>query len=141
MGIPLNIDWQQILLHLFNFAILTGGLYFLLYSPVKKFMEKREEYYRAMDHEAASRLQEAQKREEQAEKQLEQTEQAILEKQMKAEAELHASLDRKIQEAKTEDREIVALTKEAAARIIYSDTEEAYKAFLEIAEREEKHEQ
>lgn len=35
MNIPLNIDWQQILLHLFNFAILVGGLYLLLYNPVK----------------------------------------------------------------------------------------------------------
>ena len=30
MNIPLNIDWQQILLHLMNFVILAGGLYFLL---------------------------------------------------------------------------------------------------------------
>lgn len=41
MGVPLNIDWQQILLHLFNFLILAGGLYLLLYKPVKAFMEKR----------------------------------------------------------------------------------------------------
>ena len=26
MGVPLNIDWQQILLHLFNFVLLAGGL-------------------------------------------------------------------------------------------------------------------
>ena len=42
MGVPLNIDWQQILLHLFNFIILFGILYFFLYKPVKDFMEKRE---------------------------------------------------------------------------------------------------
>ena len=46
MSIPLNIDWQQILLHLFNFAILAGGLYLLLYKPVKQFMEQREADYR-----------------------------------------------------------------------------------------------
>ncbi len=39
---PLNIDFQQILLHLFNFVILGGGLYFLLYKPVRTFMEERE---------------------------------------------------------------------------------------------------
>ena len=39
MNIPLNIDWQQILLHLLNFAILAGGLYLLLFKPVKAFME------------------------------------------------------------------------------------------------------
>ena len=51
MNIPLNIDWQQILLHLFNFAILFAILYFLLYKPVKDFMAKREEYYKNMDAE------------------------------------------------------------------------------------------
>ena len=39
---PLNIDWQQILLHLLNFVILAGGLYFLLYKPVKNFMLARK---------------------------------------------------------------------------------------------------
>lgn len=46
MGIPLNVDWQQILLHLFNFIILFGGLWLLLYKPVKDFMAKREAYSR-----------------------------------------------------------------------------------------------
>ena len=35
-GLPLNIDIQQILLHMLNFVILAGGLYFILYAPVKK---------------------------------------------------------------------------------------------------------
>ena len=38
-GIPLNIDWRQILLHLLNLVILFLILYFLLYNPVKKFMK------------------------------------------------------------------------------------------------------
>ncbi len=46
---PLNIDWQQILLHLLNFTILAGGLYFLLYKPVKDFMAKREQHYKEID--------------------------------------------------------------------------------------------
>lgn len=37
---PLNIDWQQILLHLLNFLILGVGLYLLLYKPVRKFMKR-----------------------------------------------------------------------------------------------------
>ena len=48
MNIPLNIDWQQILLHLLNFVILAGGLYLLLYKPVKTFMEKRQQYYHCL---------------------------------------------------------------------------------------------
>ena len=45
MNIPLNINFQQILLHLLNFVILAGGLYFLLYGPVKKFMDGRQKHY------------------------------------------------------------------------------------------------
>ena len=56
MGIPLNVDWQQILLHLFNFIILFGGLWLLLYKPVKNFMAKREAYYKDMDKAAAEKL-------------------------------------------------------------------------------------
>ena len=57
MSIPLNIDWQQILLHLFNFAILAGGLYLLLYRPVKQFMEQREAAYQK-SHDAAQAAEE-----------------------------------------------------------------------------------
>lgn len=56
MGIPLNVDWQQILLHLFNFIILAGGLWLLLYKPVKNFMAKREAYYKEMDKAANDKL-------------------------------------------------------------------------------------
>ncbi len=59
MNIPLNVDWQQILLHLFNFTILFAVLYFLLYSPVKKFMDGREQHYREMDDKANAELQKA----------------------------------------------------------------------------------
>ena len=77
MNIPLNIDIQQILLHLVNFAILFIILYLVLYKPVKKFMAKREEYYANMDQEAKDKLAAAeateaeyQKRMEDAEKEL-----------------------------------------------------------------------
>ena len=56
MGIPLNVDWQQILLHLFNFIILAGGLWLLLYKPVKDFMEKREAHYKEIDDAANEKL-------------------------------------------------------------------------------------
>ncbi len=53
---PLNIDWQQILLHLLNFVILFAILYFLLYNPVRNFMQKRMEYYKNLDEEAKNNL-------------------------------------------------------------------------------------
>ena len=55
MNIPLNIDWQQILLHLFNFSILVGGLYLLLFKPVKNFMDKRTKHYQDMGSAAVER--------------------------------------------------------------------------------------
>lgn len=65
MNVPLNIDWQQILLHLLNFVILFAILYFLLYQPVKKFMNQRREYYQKLDDTAKANLRktEEQKRE------------------------------------------------------------------------------
>ncbi len=42
---PLNIDILQILLHMLNFVILTGGLTFLLFKPVTKFLDERREHY------------------------------------------------------------------------------------------------
>ena len=54
-NIPLNIDWQQILLHLFNFSILVGGLYLLLFKPVKNFMDKRTKHYQDMESAAVER--------------------------------------------------------------------------------------
>ncbi|MCD8311374.1 MAG: hypothetical protein LUD43_02550 [Firmicutes bacterium] len=59
MALPLNIDLRQILLHLFNFAILSGGLYFLLYSPVKKFMDERERSFREKTETADEKLRHA----------------------------------------------------------------------------------
>jgi len=38
---PLNIDFLQILLHMLNFVILAGGLSFLLFKPVNKFLDAR----------------------------------------------------------------------------------------------------
>lgn len=49
MNIPLNIDWQQILLHLLNFAVLSLGLYILLYKPVSNFMKKRTEHFNGLE--------------------------------------------------------------------------------------------
>lgn len=50
---PLNINWLQILLHLFNFLILFLVLYLAVYEPVVKFMQKRRDKYQAMQDEAA----------------------------------------------------------------------------------------
>ncbi|MBO4905121.1 MAG: ATP synthase F0 subunit B [Lachnospiraceae bacterium] len=58
---PLNIDIQQILLHLFNLVLLFGILYLLLYKPVHDFMDKREEEYRKRDEKTKDALSDAEK--------------------------------------------------------------------------------
>lgn len=56
---PLNIDFQQILLHMFNLVILAGGLYLLLYKPVADFMQKREDHFADLEKQAQEKKQEA----------------------------------------------------------------------------------
>ena len=56
---PLNIDFQQILLHMFNLVLLFAILYFLLYKPVKDFMEKRRHEYEQKDQTAHDDMQQA----------------------------------------------------------------------------------
>ena len=62
---PLNIDWQQILLHLLNFFILGVGLTFLLYNPVRKFLEKRRKHFE--EREESTLKKEAKAKEKEAE--------------------------------------------------------------------------
>lgn len=100
MNVPLNIDWQQILLHLFNFVILAGGLYILLYKPVKEFMEKRSDYYRDMDDSAKAKLTEAEQLKSQYDQKLAKADEEISQKKRDALAKTQAEADIKIAEAK-----------------------------------------
>ncbi len=59
MNLPLNIDFQQVLLHLLNFVILAGGLYLLLYKPVRKFMEQRQADFAQKEADAQQKQAEA----------------------------------------------------------------------------------
>ena len=111
MNIPLNIDWQQILLHWMNLAILTGGLYFLLYQPVKQFMAKREAYYRSLDEEAAKKLREAEELKSAYQSKLDGAEEEIRQSRAKAQAAVQQSVEEQMAQA----RQIVAKAKEEAA--------------------------
>ena len=52
---PLNIDFQQILLHMLNFVILFAGLSLLLYTPVRRFLQKRRDTIASKEAELAAR--------------------------------------------------------------------------------------
>ncbi|MBE6908115.1 MAG: ATP synthase F0 subunit B [Ruminococcaceae bacterium] len=104
---PLNIDWQQILLHLLNFAILAGGLYFLLYKPVKDFMGKREEHYRAMDADAMKDRAEAEQLRKAAQERLDAAQDEIVQMRSRASDEIEAEKQRQFAEARSEARRIL----------------------------------
>lgn len=116
MGVPLNIDWQQILLHLFNFLILAGGLYLLLYKPVKTFMEKRKTYYADMDAAAKAKMTEAETERQQYADRLKDAEAEIADMKRQAAAEAKSAGDAYIEDAKAEKAALLLKAqKEAAA--------------------------
>lgn len=164
MNLPLNIDWQQILLHLFNFSILFAILYFFLYSPVKKFMDERTEHYEELEEEAKANFEEAEKAKAEYLEKLAAADDEIFLKKEKARKELEESKTAKIKQAEAEAEKIVAdarltLEKERAKMIdeaqseisdmvveaieklaVESVTSSTYDLFLDAAERSEKNE-
>ena len=128
MNIPLNIDWQQILLHLLNFAILAGGLYLLLFKPVKAFMEKRESYYQNMDSEAKQKLQDAEALKDSYTRQLDSAAQEIAQKKADAQKAIEASRSEQLKAAKDEPDRILQ-----AAR---ANTEREHDKMLRDAQKE-----
>ena len=105
---PLNIDWQQILLHWMNLAILTGGLYILLYKPVKGFIAKREEHYRQLDEQAAQKLAEAERVHAEYQAKLDGADEEIHQARIKAQQAIQQSTEDQLAQAKEQARQIVA---------------------------------
>ncbi|MBR5112465.1 MAG: ATP synthase F0 subunit B [Clostridia bacterium] len=131
---PLNIDIQQILLHMLNFVILFAALYFLLYKPVRKFMDNRNKYYDELEEKTNSALSEAEKSKQEYEDKL-----ASLkaeEKQIKADAANEAQIkaDKIISDAQTKAADIIAKSKQRAAKEKDSMIKSANKEIRHIAE-------
>ena len=104
---PLNIDPQQILLHWMNLAILVGGLYFLLYQPVKAFLAKREEYYRDLDRQAQDKLARAEQLQADYQKKLDGAEEEIHQARAKAQQSLQQSVQEQLDQAQAQAQLIV----------------------------------
>ncbi len=109
---PLNIDWKQILLHLFNFVLLFAILFFLLYKPVKKFMDKRMQYYKDMDDDANKKLEDAEEMKKAYEQKLSAVDEEIADK--KRDADLLVEKERQEATARAE-KEAGAIIKKARA--------------------------
>ena len=149
MNIPLNIDWQQILLHLMNFVILAGGLYFLLYKPVKAFMDKRAAYYQERADQAAQTTQAAQQLKADYEARLSAADDEIREEKKQAQKDAAAAAQQQLDAARAEAEKIVRqagqdvkdLAAEATEKLVLQSGGDAFDQFLDLAEKEAQHEQ
>ncbi|MDD3612927.1 MAG: ATP synthase F0 subunit B [Clostridiales bacterium] len=127
MNLPLNIDLQQILLHLFNFTILAFGLYLLLYNPVKKFMREREDYYLGLDQNAVEKLESAEGMEATYKEKLDKAEIEIAQMKAQAVKEAQEAADLVIEKAKKEAEDLLKDARDTAMRErkkILADTQE-----------------
>ena len=163
MNIPLNIDWQQILLHFFNFSILVGGLYLLLFKPVKSFMAKREKHYADMESAAVAREKDTEELKAEMAKREAAFDTELDEKRAAAAKEAEAfaqqqrdaarvQADKILSDAKAAaeserqkivaeaNREAVAIAEDAMEKLLAKETSRAYDSFVNAAE-EEKNEQ
>jgi len=112
----LGIDWRQILLHLLNFAILFCILYFLLYTPVKKFMKKRQDYYKDMDDNANKKVQEAEELKSSYEEKMAKSDDEIALKEKDALDKLSQEIELQKEEANKEAEKIVADAKKKSLK-------------------------
>ena len=115
-GVPLNIDWQQIMLHLFNFTILFGALYILLYKPVKNFMAKRTAYYEDMDSKAEDALKAAENSRMAYDEKVQSFEEEVRAERSKVNKEIAETRDRQLAAAKADAEKIVSDARTEANR-------------------------
>ncbi len=159
MNFPLNVDWQQILLHWMNLVILTGGLYFLLYKPVREFMEKREAHYRDLDAQATRKLEEAEALKASYQAKLDGAEEEIRQARAKAQAAIQQSVEEQKAQAelivakaqaeavssrerimRESQRELRDLTAAAVKKLAMRADTDLFDQFLDLAEKGEGHE-
>ena len=160
MNIPLNIDWVQILLHLFNFSILAGGLYFLLWRPVKKFMEKRSAHYQELDQKAEEKMSKANEMEASYQQHMADMDKEISQKRAAAEQAAEAEASETVHKAQQQaekllaearenaqqereqivssaSKEIAELAAAAAEKLVNKSIDEAYDQFLNASRKDE----
>lgn len=117
MNMPLNIDFLQIFLHMLNFVILAGGLSFLVYKPVCKFLEERRVYFEEMERKNKEALAENEKIRSEYEEKLRAADAEIAERKKNVEKEWAETSARYIEESKVKATAIiVAAEKEAEER-------------------------
>ena len=158
---PLGIDFTQILLHMFNVVLLFAGLYIIIYAPVKKIIQEREDHYKEIDEAAKQKLSEAEQKNAEYEEKLKNVDAEISQQKKKAsmdiaamrtdaETEAKATANKIIEDAKKDaenqrqaivesaKKDITEMVEEATRKVVLAgSTSEAYDMFLDNAERSE----
>ena len=114
---PLNFDPQQVLLHWMNLVILAGGLYFILYKPVKTFIARREEYYKDLDQQAEDKIAQAEQLKTQYGEKLAAADEEIHQARTKAQQAVERSAQEQLDQARVQAEQIVAQARAQADRI------------------------
>ena len=114
---PLNFDPQQVLLHWLNLVILVGGLYFILYRPVKKFIAKREDYYRNLEQQADDKIAQAEQFKAEYGEKLAAADDEIHQARARAQQAVEQSTQEQLNQARAQAEEIVAQARAQADRI------------------------
>ena len=117
INFPLNFDPQQLLLHWLNLVILAGGLYFILYKPVKKFISKREEHYKELDRQAEDKLAQAEQFKAQYGEKLAAADEEIHQARAKAQQSVEQSTQEQLEQARAQAAQIVDQARAQADRL------------------------
>lgn len=113
---PLNIDFQQIFLHLFNFIILATGLYLLLYRPVVAFMDQRKAHYEEIERQAAEKDAAAQQKLDAYDARLKAADEEIQRRADDANRQLEARKQERLQRAQEQADKLIEEARRAAER-------------------------
>ncbi len=111
---PLNIDWVQILLHIFNFLLLAGGLTLLLYKPVVAFLDERRQYYADAERALAEKTAENERLQAEYEAKLQEAEEQIREMRRVAEHDIAELSKTTLDQAKEKAHAIVLAAEQEA---------------------------
>ena len=136
---PLNIDFQQIFLHLLNFVILFAILYFLLYKPVRNFMRKRVEYYQNMENTANENRARSEAAKAEYEEKLNAADDEITDMREKAQSKMKEDRAKRLEQAQEEANQIIEKARARATaehdQIIESAQKEITEIVSEAAEK------
>ncbi|MBR4910917.1 MAG: ATP synthase F0 subunit B [Clostridia bacterium] len=133
MSLPLNIDLQQILLHMLNLVLLFGGLYLILYKPVKKFMDDRAKKYEEADAAAGEKLAKAEALLKEAGDKLANAEAEIAEKAERSRIAAEEKAESIIEDAKKAKKKMLDDAEDAAQREKNTMINDARKEIAELA--------